>query len=469
MQQDRGQWTSRIGFILAAAGSAIGLGNLWKFPYITWDNEGGAFVLVYLACIAAVGLPIMTAEVLIGRRTQKNPVGALKEVFGESWGRAGRWFGTAVGGLGVTTGFVILGYYTVIAGWTLRYFTVCMGWTVGGFDPARSSADAFGYFVGRGEFQVVLAALFMALTMTVIYRGVSGGIERVARTLMPVLFSILALLLVSALTMDGAAEALRFIFRPSFASLEPRSALEALGHSFFTLSLGMGAMITYGSYLRRDHSVVSSTAVIVVLDTLIAISATVIMFAVIFSVPGMSERIGASTAGMLFITLPHIFYTVVPFGSILAPLFYLLVGFAALTSTISMLEVVVSAFIDQRGMSRAAATTLCGLLTFVVSLLCALSLGAWEPLSSFAWVEGKTGLLDHLDYLASNWMLPVGGFFITFGTGWLMTREQTYGELVEASTPAWFRYPVWRFFIRYVSPVAVAAIIAAVISGKDFT
>jgi NSS family neurotransmitter:Na+ symporter len=461
MPTARDHWSSRLGFVLAAAGSAVGLGNLWKFPFITWSNEGGAFVLVYLLCIAAVGLPIMMAEILVGRKTQKAAVGGLAAAIGPVWG----W----VGGLGVFTGFVILGYYTVIAGWTLRYFWRCLEWSFGGFQPGFAAGDAFNTFVGNGSMQVVLAGFFMALTMFVIFKGVGGGIERVARVLMPTLFVIILLLLFSAVTMDGASRALSFIFVPDFSKLQPRGALEALGHAFFTLSLGMGAMITYGSYMSRRESVVRASSLVVLLDTVIALFATIIMFSVIFSKAGMSEQVAKSTAGMLFITLPELFYTVVPLGNILAPLFYLLVAFAALTSTISLLEVVVSYFIDQRGWSRRTATTVCGLGTFGLSALCGLSFGSVGALSGFSFVEGKEGLFLHLDHLASNWLLPLGGFFITLGVGWFMTREASEAELVDETTPSWFSYGVWRVFMRYVAPLAVAAIIAAVISGKDFS
>ncbi|MDX1502607.1 MAG: sodium-dependent transporter [Thermoanaerobaculia bacterium] len=459
--QPRDKWGSRLGFVLAAAGSAIGLGNLWKFPFITWSNEGGAFVLVYLACITAVGLPIMMAEILVGRKTQKSPVGALREVLGPAW--------SLVGGLGVLTGFVILSYYAVIAGWTLRYFAICLQWSFRGFSADQSTGGAFGAFAAQGGLQVLLSGLFMVGTMLVIYRGIGGGIERVARLLMPLLFGILVLLLGTALTMDGAGQALGFIFRPDFAKLGAAGTLEALGHAFFTLSLGMGAMITYGSYLDQRESIVRSATIVVVLDTVIAIAATVIMFSVIFSVPGMSESIGKSTVGMLFITLPQLFYTVVPFGVLLAPLFYLLVAFAALTSTISLLEVVTSYFIDQRGMTRRGATTLCGASIFAMTTLCALSFNGWAAVSTFEVFSGKPGVFATLDHLASNWMLPVGGFFITLGVGWFMTAETTRRELVDEGTPRWFRFGVWRFFMRYVAPVAVAAIIIAVLYGKDFS
>jgi len=458
----RDHWSSRLGFVLAAAGSAIGLGNLWKFPYITWDNRGGAFVLVYLGCIAAVGLPIMMAEILIGRKTQTSVVGAFKQALGPRW--------RVVGGLGVATGWILLGYYTVVAGWTLSYLARCLRWSFTGYPSGYDPGGAFGSLVADGPVQLVLSAAFMVLTVAVVYSGIGRGIERVSRVLMPALFGILLMLLVTALSMDGAGEALGFIFRPSFSELSWDGTLEALGHSFFTLSLGMGAMLTYGSYLRRGESVVRAATWVVALDTLIALIATVTMFSVIFSVAGMTDHVGRSTAGMLFISLPELFYTAVPFGAILAPLFYLLVAFAALTSTISMLEVAVSYWIDERGVSRRRATLLSGAGIFVITALCGLSLGAWGPLSSFTVFGEKAGLFATLDHLVANWLLPLGGLAITLAAGWFLTREATRAELVDGSQPRWFRYGLWRFFIRYVSPLAVAAIILAVIFfGRDFS
>ena len=462
MNQPRGHWNSRMGFIVAAAGSAIGLGNLWKFPYITFENNGGAFVLVYLACILMVGLPIMIGELLLGRKSQLNAAGAYASAIGSKWVHAGR--------LGVLTGFVLLGYYTVIAGWSLYYVVRCVNWTASGYTPGMSSPDAFGAFVSNGSLQVTLSMLFMGATVAVIMKGVGQGIERLTRTLMPILVGILLLMLVSALGMTGAGDALRFIFVPNFAELEAGSVLEALGHAFFTLSLGMGAMITYGSYLRRQDSVVYSALAVVILDTLIALLATVIMFCVIFSVPGLKDSIGKSTVGMLFITLPEQFYTVMPLGRLLAPLFYVLVSFAALTSTISMLEVVVSWLIDERGMTRRNATIAGGAGTVVISLLCALSLGAVDGLSSFEIFPGKAGVLGTLDHLVSNWLLPIGGFLLTLGVGWFMSRESTYNELVDEHTPHWFNYGMWHFFMRVVAPIAVGSIIGFVIfAGRDFS
>jgi NSS family neurotransmitter:Na+ symporter len=462
MTEQRGNWTSNAGFILAATGSAIGLGNLWKFPFITWENNGGAFVLVYLVCIAAVGLPIMMAELLIGRKTQKSAVGALREAVGPGWGIVGGW--------GVLCGFILLSYYTVIAGWSLFYFSKTIGWTVGGFPADMQTGDLFGTQVSNAGLQLTLSLGFSIATVAVVYFGVQKGIERIAKLFLPILFAILVLLLVSALGMSGSGEALGFIFRPSFSELEPGGVLEALGHSFFTLSLGMGAMITYGSYIDRSQSIVKASAVIVVLDTLIALVATVIMFSVIFSVPGMEEQVGGSTVGMLFISLPQLFYTEVPFGTLLGPLFYVLVALAALTSTISLLEVVAAYVIDEHGIERHKATILCGSAIFVFTIFAALSFSDVPLLATMELFEGKIGWFSTADHFVSNWMLPTGGLAITIAAGWFMTREATAAELADETAPGWFNYGFWRFFIRFVSPLAVGAIIIAVLFfGVDFS
>ncbi len=461
MTEQRGNWTSSAGFVLAATGSAIGLGNLWKFPFITWENNGGAFVLVYLVCIAAVGLPIMMAELLVGRKTQKSAVGALKEAAGPAWGLVGLW--------GVLCGFTLLSYYTVIAGWSLFYFVQTIGWTTSGFPAGLATGDLFGEQVSNAPLQLMMSLGFSIATVSVVYFGVQRGIERIARLFLPILFAILVLMLVSALGMSGAGEAIAFIFRPSFSELEPVGVLEALGHSFFTLSLGMGAMITYGSYIARNQSLVKAAGTIVLLDTVIALVATVIMFSVIFSVAGMAEQVGGSTVGMLFISLPELFYTEVPFGIILGPLFYVLVALAALTSTMSLLEVVTSYVIDEHGIERHKATVMCGSAVFVFTIFAALSFSDVPFLSTLAVFEGKTGWFETADHFVSNWMLPTGGLAITIAVGWFMTREQSESELVDETTPGWFSYGVWRFFIRYVAPVAVAAIVIAVLRGTDFS
>lgn len=462
MTEQRGNWTSSAGFVLAATGSAIGLGNLWKFPFITWENNGGAFVLMYLVCILAVGLPIMMAELLIGRSSQKSAVGALKEAVGPAWGLLGLW--------GVLCGFILLSYYTVIAGWSLFYFVQTIGWTTGGFPAGLQTGDLFGEQVSNPGLQLVMSLGFSTATVAIVYFGVQKGIERIARLFLPILFGILLLMLFSALRMEGSGEALAFVFRPSFSELEPAGILEALGHSFFTLSLGMGAMITYGSYIAKDQSIVKASAMIVALDTVIALVACLIMFSVIFSVAGMDEQVGGSTVGMLFISLPQLFYTEVPFGTILGPLFYVLVALAALTSTMSLLEVVTSYVIDEHGIARHSATVICGAAVFVFTIFAALSFADVPFLSTLAVFEGKTGWFETADHFVSNWMLPTGGLGITIAAGWFMTREKSEGELVDTTTPAWFSYGAWRFFIRFVAPAAISAIIIAVtFFGVDFS
>jgi NSS family neurotransmitter:Na+ symporter len=462
MQEPRAHWSSNIGFVLAATGSAIGLGNLWKFPFITFENDGGAFVLVYLLCILAVGLPIMMAELLIGRKTQKSIVGAMKDAVGPAWGLVGAW--------GVLCGFILLSYYTVIAGWSLFYFTRTAAWTVGGFPEGLATGDLFGEQVSNSGLQVALSLLFSVATVAVVYFGVQKGIERIAKLFLPVLFGILLLLLVSALGMSGSGEALAFLFRPNFSELESASVLEALGHSFFTLSLGMGAMVTYGSYIDKSQSIVKASALIVLLDTLIALMATIIMFSVIFSVAGMRDQVGASTVGMLFISLPELFYTEVPFGRLLGPLFYVLVALAALTSTISLLEVVASYVIDERGVDRHRATIYCGAAIFVFTIFAALSFGNTPGLATMELFDGKVGWFSTADHFVSNWMLPTGGLFVTLAAGWFMTRRDTEAELIDGNEPSWFSYDVWRLFIRFVAPAAVGAIIVSVFFfGVDFS
>ena len=470
MSQPREHWSSNMGFILAATGSAIGLGNLWKFPFITWENNGGAFVLVYLVCIAAVGLPIMMAELLIGRKGQKSVVGALKDVVGPAWGWLGLW--------GVLCGFVLLSYYTVIAGWSLYYFAKSSSWMISGFPTDANMGDLFGAQSGNGALQLGISLAFSIATVSTVYFGVQKGIERIAKLFLPILFGILVLLFVSALGMSGSGDALRFIFRPNFSELDRASVLEALGHSFFTLSLGMGAMVTYGSYISKSQSIVKASAIIVALDTLIALIATVVMFSVIFSVPGMDQEVSGSSVGMLFISLPELFFTEVPFGRVLGPLFYVLVALAALTSTMSLLEVVASYVIDNHGIARQKATLMCGATVFFFTILAAVSFGAVPAITNLQlggalgdmFFGGKAGWFGMADHFVSNWMLPTGGLGITLAAGWVVSREITQSELVDGTQPRWFSYGAWRFFMRFVAPVAVAAILIAVMFfGVDFS
>lgn len=468
MTRPRGQWSGRMGFILAAAGSAIGLGNLWKFPYITHENHGGAFVLVYIAAVAVVGIPIMIAEVLLGRRTQLSPVGAFAELAAERPG-GGAWKG--VGFLGVLAGFVILSYYSVVAGWTIHFTWLSVSGRLARLaaDPATLGAYFGGEFLASGSQQVLYCVLFMALTTASVYFGVKKGIERVAMVLMPTLFVILVSLVIYSATMSGFGEAVRFLFRPDFGALSKGAVLEALGHAFFTLSLGMGAMLTYGSYIGRDISIPRAALQISFLDTIIALMACLIMFSII----NTSNIPVAKSSTILFTTIPTVLVDLPGVGSraagMLNAVFYLLIAFAALTSTISLLEVVSSYAIDELGWSRPRATLTMASVTTVFGALSALSLGSSDALSSFNLIgrASTQGVFGTLDYLASNWFLPVGGFLIALFVGWLMGAAETRKELEEGHGPMG-GFGLWRFLIRFAAPLAVGAIIVSVILGKEY-
>lgn len=458
-QNDRGQF-GNLGFVLAAAGSAVGLGNIWKFPYITYDNGGGSFVLIYLLSVLLVGAPIMIAEITIGRSTQRSPVGAFLKLGRPAW--------STIGWLGITTGFVILSYYCVVAGWTVHYFLKCLAWSFNGFTQtdAATLGDQFGDFVSNGKLQILYHGLFMAFTVTVVVFGVQRGIERATKTLMPILFVILILLVINSTRTPGFREAIVFLFKPT--SIGSDGVLEAVGHSFFTLSLGMGAMITYGSYMSKRQSVPKSAITVSALDTLIALMACVIMFSIIFSVPAAERGSQFSQSlAILFTTLPKMFYSL-PGGAVLSPIFYTLVAFAALTSTISLLEVVTSFFIDQLRWPRRVATVLVGLLIFSFGILSGLSQGSVSALSEWTPIGDKsTGVFDTLDYLASNWFLPVGGFFIAIFVGWFLAGSFTRKE-TEEGHGHFALHNLWRVTLRFASPAAIGWVIYAVILGKKF-
>jgi NSS family neurotransmitter:Na+ symporter len=462
MSKPRAQWSGRLGFILAAAGSAIGLGNLWKFPYITYENNGGAFVLIYLGAIAVVGAPIMVAEILLGRRSQRNAVGAFREL-----GR-GKPAGTAwqgVGFLGVMTGFVILSYYCVVAGWTLRYILMAASGQLGSLAHHPEALQSFfGEFLSNPIAQVFFQCVFMGATIAVVYFGVGKGIERAAKLLMPILFAILIALVVYSVWTPGFREAMGFLFRPNFRELTTGGILEALGHSFFTLSLGMGAMLTYGSYMRKRDSIPRAAITICALDTLIAIMACLIMFSIIFSFD--FEVTKSST--ILFTTLPVVFFKL-PGGHIVSALFYLLVSFAALSSTISLLEVVSSYAIDELRWPRRKSVLTMGTAILLFGVLSAVSLGGSPLLSGLNPIgrASTAGVFGTLDYLASNWFLPVGGLLIALFTGWVLSRQDSREELEEGHGPL-AAYGGWLFVIRFVAPAAVGAIIVSVILGAEY-
>jgi len=463
MSPSRAEWTGRLGFVLAAAGSAIGLANLWKFPYITLENNGGSFVLIYLAAIAVVGAPILGAEILLGRRSRRNPVGAFDLL---SVGKPGGGAWKGVGYLGVGTGFIILSYYSMIAGWTLRYIVLAFSGSLGELAGHPETLEAFfGGFLADPWAQILFHSLFMGLTVMVVYFGIGKGIERAAKLLMPLLFVILVVLAVYSMTTPGFGRAMTFLFRPNFSEITAAGVLEALGHSFFTLSVGLGSMLTYGSYMRRQDSIPRATLTICLLDTLIAIMACVIMFSIVFS---FDFEVSKSST-ILFTTIPVLFFKL-PGGAVICGLFYLLVSFAALTSTISLLEVVASYAIDELGWRRRRAAVTTGLSIWVFGILSALSVGGVKALSEFNPIGrgSTTGVFGTLDYLASNWLLPVGGLFIALFTGWILTAGETRDELEKGNGPLGATFGIWRFLIRFAAPAAVGAIIVSVLLGAEY-
>lgn len=447
MTNDRERWGTRLGFVLAAAGSAVGLGNLWRFPYLTWENGGATFVMVYLLSVAVVGLPILVAELVIGRRSQRNPVGAFRLLK-----PATPWF--LVGVLGVIAGFVILSYYSVVAGWTLHY---ALRAATGAFvhHTPQEMADRFAEFVSDPGEQILWHAAFMLLTMGIVVGGIRGGIERATGLLMPLLFLILLVLAGLSLASPGALEGLRFLFRPSLGDLSGELVLAALGQSFFSLSLGMGAMIVYGSYLSQETNLTTSAIQVSILDTLVALLAVLMIFPVIFT----HAITPTESAGILFTTLPVIL-TDLPGGQIVTVLFFLLLAFAALTSTISLLEVTVSWAIDQRGWSRRKSTLLLGTTIWVLGIFSALSFGGgWLAEVT---VLGMRGVFDIMNGISSNVFLPVGGFFIALFAGWALTRGAAEEELSPAT--GWSTWvSVWKVLVRFVAPIVVALVFLAAI------
>ena len=391
--QSREQWGSRLGFILAASGSAVGLGNIWKYPHMAGENGGGAFTIVYLICILIVGLPIVIAEFVLGRKTQLSPVGAFEKISPKSnW----KW----VGMLGVASAFVILSFYGVVGGWTLKYTLISL---TGGFTKLAGNPDMsgslFNSFITGSLAPVIWQIIFMAFTIFVIVQGVKGGIEKWTKIMMPAILVILIVLMIRGLTLPNGMQALDFLFKPKFEDLTASSIVLALGHSFFTLSLGMGTMITYGSYLRRDQNLLSSALWVILLDTLIAMMAGVAIFATVFA---MGADPGAGP-GLIFVVLPTIFPKIAG-GAVWGTLFFFLLFMAALTSAISILEVITAYFIDEKGWARKKATIIFGSVITVVGAFCSLSMGSFN-ITSFL----DMSFFDVMDYLSSKYMLPIGG------------------------------------------------------------
>ena len=385
MTSNREQWGTNFGFILAAVGSAVGLGNIWKFPFIAGMNGGAAFVLIYIICVVVIGFPVMLMEFGLGRLTHKNPVGAFRSVDRSG----GKWY--LVGAMGVLAGFIILSYYSVVAGWCLGYVWKALHGVFSLFQDAAHAGDHFTASAATTRWAIFYHGLFMALCISIVIGGVKSGIERASKILMPSLIIILIILVIRGVTLPGASSGLKFLFKPDFSKITGDTILVALGHAFFTLSLGMGAMITYGSYLSRKDNLVTSAIIIAILDTSVAILAGIAIFTAVFAY----DLEPAAGPGLIFHVLPAIF-SEMPGGAFFGLLFFLLMSIAALTSGISLLEVITAYFIDERGWPRKQATLTFGIVIFLLGIPSAMSFGAladWHPLSQTAIVSVVAGVL----------------------------------------------------------------------------
>ncbi len=454
VESSRGNWGSKFGFILAAAGSAIGLGNIWRFPYVAGENGGAAFVFIYILFVLLIGLPVMIAELSIGRRTQKNPVGAFKKLFPKSMWKI-------VGGLGVITGLCILSFYGVIAGYTFGYFVKII---LGDFNHIVSSeqcGEIFAAFTASPAVSIGLLFLFIFVTVMVVMGGVSSGIERWSKILMPVLFVLLILLAIRSVTLDGAGKGLSFYLKPDFTKLNFTTVAQALGQALFSLSLGMGAMITYGSYISKKDNLISSGVAVAFFDTMIAILAGLVMFPALFAM----DMDPAQGAKLVFVVLPSIFAKM-PAGMIFGAGIFLLLSVAALTSTISLLEVPVAYFVDEHGWSRRKAVLLMGAITFVIGVPSALSLGATQWLSSL--FPGNLGFLDFMNVVFGNYSLSIGAFLIAIFAGYKWGINAVREEVESEENQFYFR-KVWNFLIRFICPIAIFFILAYIaITGNYF-
>ncbi len=450
--EGRGEWRSRVGFILAAAGSAIGLGNIWRFPAETAQHGGAAFLVVYLAAVLLVGLPVMVAELAIGRRTRRNPVGAflvLKE-------RTPWWL---VGGLGVITGVAILSFYSVVAGWTVGYLYKAVRGDFTGVTSADQAGELFSTTVADGSWNMIMHGLFMVLTMVIVVGGIKKGIELAARIMMPLLLSLLVGLVLFSVSLPGAEAGLKFYLQPDWSLLTPTVVIAGVGQAFFSLSLGMGAMITYGSYLGRRENLLTSAAWVAVMDTSIAFLAGLVIFPA-FAAAGADLANLPSGAGLIFTVLPTIFSSMPwqPWGGVIfGSVFFLLLSLAALTSTISLLEVGVSWAVDELHMTRRKASLLLGLASFILGIPAALANGGSDLFSKPHWLG--TDFMSAMSTAFGTYSLTIGALLICVFAGWVWGGKASLAELSDGcSSYGVIRF--WSLLVRYVCPLAILIIFA---------
>jgi len=459
-----GEWSSRLAFILAATGSAVGLGNIWKFPYITGKYGGGAFVITYLLCIALICLPVMIAEVMLGKRGRMSPVNSMRKLAEEAKGS--QWW-SVLGWSGIVAGFLILSYYSVIAGWALAYVPeVAMGTFTAVNTIPQNEIVGFvdSVFNNLTENPLRLLAwhtVFIVITMTMVAGGVQGGLERAVRIMMPALFIALFVLVGYAMSTPEFMKGVHFMFNIDFGKLfypkgdelSGEGVLAAMGQAFFSLSLGMGAIMVYGAYLPKQASIAQTTAAVVFADTLVAILAGLIIFPIVFS-NGLQPDAGV---GLVFKTLP-IAFGQMPFGTFFGTLFFVLLVLAAWSSSISLIEPAVAWLVETGKFTRLSASVWSGLAVWLVGLLTVFSFNIWsdvKPLSMFSGFENKT-FFDLIDYLTANLMLPLGGICMAIFVAWLMNKQFVRDELETTSESVGYR--IWHFLLRYVTPLGVGLV-----------
>ncbi len=439
-KKKRDGFGSKIGIIAAAAGSAIGLGNIYRFPCELGNNGGAAFLLVYLAVVIFLGIPVMLSELVIGRRGQSNAVGAFKKLAPKT-----AW--PIVGYMGVLCGFIIFAFYSTISGWTLEYIVKSVSNSFEGKDLAAMEQD-FTNFHDMGWRNVIWQAVFIFLTGFVVFKGVQNGIERYAKILMPVLLLILVVLGIRSATLPGAKAGLTFLFKPDFSKITGKVLISALGQGFFSLSLGMGALITYGSYIKKDDNLTSTAFSVVLSDTLIALLAGIVIFPAAFSF-GINPQAGM---GLVFNTIPMIFNQMTG-GYIFCIIFFVLLAIAALTSTISLLEVVVAYLSEELHIKRQWATVLACVATMLIGSLASLSLMSDTPL-----VIGGKPVFDWMDFVSSNILLPLGGVLIVLFVGWKMGKTQFFDEVTNGGVLKSPLKKIIMFIVRYLAPLAIIVI-----------
>ncbi len=438
-ETQRESWGTRFGFLMAAAGSAVGLGNIWRFPYLTGENGGSAFIIIYLFSIVIVGLSIMIAEFAVGRRTGLAAVGAYKSL-NRNW--------TFAGALGVISGFFIMGFYPVVGGWSLAYMFKSI---TGLLAAPEAIGDAFDVFIGAPIEPLVWTIVYMVLNIAIVAKGISGGIEKASKVLMPTLFILLIIVIFKGISLPGSSAGLAYLFKPDWSQVTAGTFLAALGQSFFTLSLGMGCMLTYGSYLKKDENIPSNALTVVSLDTLVAVMAGLAIFPALFAF-GIEPTEGP---GLVFVVVPAIFAQMGTIGPLISVIFFAALSVAALTSSISLLEVVVAYLIDEKKLNRRLATNISAVVMTIMSALSSLSMGIMANVKIFG-----VGFFDFFDTLTDKIFLAIGGMLLAIFVGWFMKKEDLRDELTNSGTLSFGLFEIWYNLLKYVIPVVIFIVAA---------